>query len=46
MGAIKRETKRKLLSLIHDVMARVDKVKVNALLKNYSTSIIKNDTKR
>ncbi len=44
MGAIKRETKRKLLSLIHDVMARVDKVKVNALLKNYSTSIIKNES--
>ncbi|WP_066715504.1 hypothetical protein [Clostridium sp. Marseille-P299] len=43
MGAIKRETKRKLLSLIHDAQARVDKIKVNGLLKNYSTNVIKNE---
>lgn len=43
MGAIKRETKRKLLSLIHDAQARVDKVKVNGLLKNYNTNVIENE---
>lgn len=43
MGAVKREAKRKLLSLMHDVQARFDKVKVNSLLKNYTTDVIQNE---
>lgn len=43
MGAVKREAKRRLLSLIHDTQARIDKVKVNGLLSNYSTNVIENE---
>lgn len=42
MGVVKRESKRKLLSLIHDAQARLDKVKVNRLLQNYTTNVISN----
>lgn len=42
MGALKRETKRRLLSMIHDVQARVEKLKVNQLLEHYNTEVITN----
>ncbi len=42
MGAIKRETKRRLLSMIHNVQAKVDQVRVNALLDRYDASVYEN----
>ena len=43
MEALIRESKRKVLSLIHKGQAMVDTKRVNALLANYDTSVIINE---
>lgn len=43
MEALIRESKRKVLSLLHKGQAMVDTRRVNALLANYDTSVISNE---
>ncbi len=43
MEALIRESKRKALSLLHNVQAITDRKRVNAILENYSTSVIENE---
>ncbi len=43
MEALIRESKRKVLSLLHNVQAITDRKRVNAILENYSTSVIENE---
>lgn len=43
MEALIRESKRKALSFIHNVQATIDRKRVNAILENYSTSVIENE---
>lgn len=42
MEAIIRESKRRLLSMIHDVQSKSEQIKVNRYLKNYDTTVIEN----
>ncbi|MDE7297474.1 MAG: glycosyltransferase family 1 protein, partial [Lachnospiraceae bacterium] len=43
MGALKRESKRWLLSLIHQGQALVEQKRVNAALQYYTTDVIRNE---
>lgn len=43
MEALIRESKRKILSLLHNVQATVERKRVNALLDHYDTSVIQNE---
>lgn len=42
MEAVIRESKRRLLSMIHDVKSKSEQLQVNRYLKNYDASVIEN----